>query len=99
MSLIIFIVLLMKFANASEFCDLVLDRRNYDGTATWSRLKRCTLHEYKQADFVECLNVLNQRPLNEVARLKPYRHFHFIGDSRIRQQFMSFLKVYFVSSR
>ncbi len=52
--------------------------------------KRCQLLHYDQKDVVQCLNsVLISLPLDGDRKLS----FAFIGDSRIRHQFYSFMEV------
>ena len=73
--------------NALKSCDVVLDRRNYKSAGTWDKLKMGNLHKYNHFDFVECLNQLDKKSLKKML------HVQFFGDSRIRQQFMSFVEV------
>ena len=73
--------------DALKSCDVVLDRRNYKSAGTWDKLKMCNLHKYNHFDFVECLNQLDKKSLKKML------HVQFFGDSRIRQQFMSFVEV------
>ena len=49
--------------------------------------KKCRLRQFSSRDVVSCLENL----LTNSSR--PWIHFAFIGDSRIRQQFYNFLKV------
>ena len=89
-------ILCCNFVNCSQLCSQVLDRGEYpefSDPGEWFRLKTCRLHIYNQTDWMRCLDGVIERPLNAVARNRSHLHFHFIGDSRIRQQFFSFVQV------
>jgi len=79
------IVALTLLASASAqneyFCNSVLD----EATLTTNK---CVLKEYKQQDVTECLNLLSKHRIPNQSNV-----IYFVGDSRIRQQFFSFLKV------
>ena len=94
-SFAIVVVLLDRFSAGSRMCDIVLDRSNYKDPGTWNELKTCKLHRYYQSDFVECLDHLDTSPPNRIGPSRTLREFRFIGDSRIRHQFKSFINVLF----
>ena len=64
------------------FCNSVLD----EAILTTDK---CVLKEYKQPDVTECLNLLSKHRIST----NQSNVIYFVGDSRIRQQFFSFLKV------
>jgi len=70
-------------------------RTNFSATRPWDKAILTTdnfvLKEYKQQDVTECLNLMSEQ------RMSTNRSnvIYFVGDSRIRQQFFSFLKVKF----
>jgi hypothetical protein len=77
---------------------------SYDNSRMISKLGSCQLTRYTFERVVACFNVLCERHnlarnnyslnnLNVVNRLHKNLHFAFIGDSRMRQQFINFLKV------
>ena len=55
-----------------------------DGIMNGGNYHQCRLHHYNMKDVIYCLT--------------NNRHIAFIGDSRIRQQFLSFIKVLFIFS-
>jgi hypothetical protein len=65
---------------STKFCDLVL-QQNVQGMDS-----ACRFRKYFTEDVVYCLNQMNSFS-------KKRLHFVFVGDSRIRQQFYSFLEV------
>ena len=65
-----------------QLCPQVLDRNEY--VTDESKLKTCELHVYSSADVVACLDLL--QPIVD-------KHFVFVGASRIRQHFFSFVQV------
>ena len=52
-----------------------------------NRDESCALHTFKTRDVVACLEYLHRHSS------RPWLHFAFIGDSRVRQQFYNLLKV------
>jgi hypothetical protein len=76
---------------------------SYDNSRMISKLGSCQLTRYTFEQVVTCFNALCERHhlswnnssnnLNVVDRLHKNLHFAFIGDSRMRQQFLNFLKV------
>ena len=52
----------------------------------------CRFHRYNKADSVRCFDYL-LTPETSLSASKRNLHFAFIGDSRIRQHFINFLKV------
>ena len=69
-------------AHNKLFCNSVLD----EAILTTDK---CVLKEYKQPDVTECLNLLSKHRIST----NQSNVIYFVGDSRIRQQFFSFLKV------
>ena len=53
----------------------------------WTSGNKCELRLLKTEDVVACFDYLH------MISSRPWLHFAFIGDSRIRQQFYNFLKV------
>ena len=83
---VLFLVLSARVASESIYCDGLLGQNDVDPVLGWDYTNRCRLHAYQLDDVVECFNVMGhyiQHPL----------HLAFVGDSRTRQQFISFLKV------
>ena len=78
------ILLASAFAQNELFCNSVLD----EAILTTNK---CVLKEYKQQDVTECLNLLSKHRTST----NQSNVIYFVGDSRIRQQFFSFLKVKF----
>ena len=68
-------------------CDQVLREDLFDSKFGWNSSK-CALHHYGSNDVVDCLDQLTNLQRNT----KPL-HFAFVGDSRIRQAFLSFWPV------
>jgi hypothetical protein len=77
-------LILLASASAQNelFCNSVLD----EAILTTDK---CVLKEYKQQDVTECLNLLSKHRTST----NQSNVIYFVGDSRIRQQFFSFLKV------
>ncbi len=76
--------------NKNEFYyDLDAKVRRNDWTMMRPK-KRCLLHQYNRQDVTRCLDSsLISLPLEDDRKLS----FAFIGDSRIRHQFYSFMEV------
>jgi hypothetical protein len=78
-------LILLAFSTSAQnefFCNSVLD----EAILTTNK---CVLKEYKQQDVTECLNLLSEHRTST----NQSNVIYFVGDSRIRQQFFSFLKV------
>ncbi len=74
-----------------------LDRLNFDynnsaygWTMISAKKKACRLYPYTARDVVNCIDSIHSSRNSS----DPLLHFVFIGDSRARQQFYNFLKVY-----
>jgi hypothetical protein len=75
----------IQVGSESPYCDLLLNIQNIDAKLGWNP-SNCTVHTYKITDVVDCFDEMLQNQ-------ERWMHFAFIGDSRIRYQFYSFLEV------
>ena len=75
----------------SAYCDLLLNIQNIDAKLGWNT-SNCTVHTYKMTDVVNCFDEMLQNQ-------DRWMHLAYIGDSRIRYEFYSFLEVrqFFIS--
>jgi hypothetical protein len=55
---------------------------------------------YGKRDTAECLDAISGGRMMDgnTASPRKFLHFVFLGDSRIRQHFYNFLKVYYINS-
>ena len=66
-----------------------------DGEDPYQMNGDCRLHHYDQADVTSCIDEISYRR----AKHKEPVHIAFIGESIIRHQFMSFLRVKYILTR
>lgn len=74
----------------SPYCIPILSRQNLDQQLGWD-FKNCQLKIYHVEDVVQCLTQIS--PNSPADFRNPLLNIVFMGDSRIRQQFYSFIKV------
>ena len=72
------------------YCDMALSR-NHVNLSGWQS-DQCHLHQYTKAEVAECLNELSLFRNQKTGRQHQLQ-FTFVGDSRTRLQFFSFLQV------
>jgi hypothetical protein len=77
-------------AEEGPYCDMALSRDHMNMTGWQS--DQCHLHQYTKAEVTECLNDLSSLRNQKTGRQHQLR-FAFVGDSRTRLQFFSFLQV------
>ena len=73
-------------SSAIPYCENPLDQSALNATT-------CGLRHYDKANVVSCIDSMLNGNETFPSRHKDKLHFLFVGDSRIRMQFHSFLKV------